>query len=154
MPALQTHFFDTRTAKVLVSSKCNKCLRRTLMSVAANIDFVDFAASIGTIADYVPGDVIFRTGDAASFMYVVLQGAVEIVVKGEILETVGPGKALGVLSLVDGKNRSADARASGATRLSLIDQKKFRYMVEEMPHFCWYVMDELAHRLRATNAAL
>jgi CRP/FNR family cyclic AMP-dependent transcriptional regulator len=124
------------------------------MSVAADIDFVDFAATIGTIANYAPGDLIFRAGDAANFMYVVLRGSVEIVVKDEVLEKVGAGNALGILSLVDGKNRSADARACEITRLSLIDQKKFRYMVEEMPHFCWYVMDELAHRLRATNAAL
>jgi CRP/FNR family transcriptional regulator, cyclic AMP receptor protein len=124
------------------------------MSVATNIDFAAFAATIGTVADYAPGDMIFRTGDAADFMYVVLQGAVEIVVKNDVLEKVGAGKAIGILSLVDGKNRSADARASEITRLSLIDRKKFRYMVEEMPHFCWYVMDELAHRLRATNAAL
>ena len=124
------------------------------MSVAADIDFIEFAAKAGTIAEHASGDVIFRTGDPANFMYVVLQGTVEIVVKGEVLEKVGPGKAFGILSLVDGQNRSADARASETTRLSLIDQKKFRYMVEEMPLFCWYVMDELAHRLRATNAAL
>lgn len=124
------------------------------MSVAANKDFVEFAATVGKVAEHAPGDLIFGTGDAASFMYVVLQGAVEIIVKGEVLEKVGPGKAFGILSLVDGNSRSADARASETTRLSLIDQKTFRYMVEEMPHFCWYVMDELAHRLRATNAAL
>lgn len=124
------------------------------MSVAADIDFVAFAATIGTVADYAPGDLIFRVGDAADFMYVVLHGTVEIVVKGEVLEKIGPGKALGILSLVDGKSRSADARASELTQLSLIDQKKFRYMVEEMPNFCWYVINELAHRLRATNAAL
>jgi CRP/FNR family transcriptional regulator, cyclic AMP receptor protein len=124
------------------------------MSVAANADFVDFAATVGTIADFAPGDVIFRAGDAANFMYVVLSGSVEIVVKNEVLEKLGRGKALGIISLVDGKSRSADARACETTRLSLIDQKKFRYMVEEMPHFCWYVLDELAHRLRTTNAAL
>jgi CRP-like cAMP-binding protein len=124
------------------------------MPVPADIDFTDFAASIGTIANFAPGDIIFRAGDTANFMYVVLHGSVEIIVKNDVLEQIGPGKAIGILSLVDGKSRSADARACEATKLSLIDQKKFRYMVEEMPHFCWYVMNELAHRLRATNAAL
>jgi CRP/FNR family cyclic AMP-dependent transcriptional regulator len=124
------------------------------MSVATDIDFVDFAAAVGTIADYAPGDMVFRAGDAANFMYVVLLGTVEIAVKDEVLEKIGPGKALGILSLVDGRNRSADARVCEVARLALIDQKKFRYMVEEMPHFCWYVMNELAHRLRATNDAL
>jgi len=35
-----------------------------------------------------------------------------------------------------------------------MDKKKFRYMVEEIPNFVWFVMEELAHRLRTTNAAL
>jgi len=124
------------------------------MSMAAEIDFKDFAATVGTIMDYAPGDVIFREGDEPNFMYLVLHGSVEIIVKGAVLEKIGPGKALGILSLLDGRNRSAGARACEATQLALIDHKKFRYMIEEMPQFCWYIMGELAHRLRATNAAL
>jgi CRP-like cAMP-binding protein len=32
--------------------------------------------------------------------------------------------------------------------------KKFRFMVEETPNFVWFVLNELASRLRATNALL
>jgi CRP-like cAMP-binding protein len=124
------------------------------MSAVAEMDFKDFAANVGTIMDYAPGDMIFREGDEPNFMYLVLRGSVEIIVRGVVLEKIGPGKALGILSLLDGEIRSASARACEATQLALIDHKKFRYMMEEMPQFCWYVMGELAHRLRATNAAL
>jgi len=124
------------------------------MSTVAEMDFKDFAATVGTIMDYAPGDMIFREGDEPNFMYLVLSGSVEIIVKGAVLDKIGPGQALGILSLLDGESRSAGARACEPTQLALIDHKKFRYMVEEMPQFCWYVMGELAHRLRATNAAL
>jgi CRP-like cAMP-binding protein len=56
--------------------------------------------------------------------------------------------------LLDGQPRTITARATETSELALMDQKKFRYMVEEVPNFVWYVMTELAGRLRATNAAL
>lgn len=146
--------FDFEVRPVLVSPKYKNRLRRALMSIAADIDLKSLAARVGTVKDYAPGDWIFREGDAPDFMYVVLRGTVEIIVRNETLEAVGAGKALGILSLVDGERRSASARAREATQLAIIDQKEFRFMVEETPNFCWYVMHELAHRLRATNAVL
>jgi CRP-like cAMP-binding protein len=124
------------------------------MSMAAEIDFRAFANSIGTVLDYQNGDAIFREGDGPTFMYVVLRGRVDIIAQDKRLEQVGAGKALGILSLLDDQPRTVTARASGATQLAAIDRRKFRFMIEEMPHFCWYVMGELAHRLRTMNAAL
>ena len=124
------------------------------MSMTSEIDFREFASSVGTITDYEDGDAIFREGDHPAFMYVVLSGAVDIIAQNKNLDRIGAGKALGILSLLDGEPRTVTARASGATQLAVIDRKKFRFMIEEMPNFCWYVMGELAHRLRATNAAL
>ena len=122
--------------------------------MTAEIDFREFAGSVGTIMDYEDGDVIFREGDKPAFMYLVMRGGVEITVQNKELERIGPGKALGILSLLDGQPRTVTARAIGETQLAVIDRKKFRFMIEEMPQFCWYVMGELAHRLRTTNAAL
>jgi CRP-like cAMP-binding protein len=124
------------------------------MGAVAEIDFRAFAESVGTVIDYTAGDPVFRENEVPRFMYIVLSGAVEISSHGKLLETIGEGKALGILSLLDGQTRTVTARASEDTRLAVIDGRRFRYMVEEMPHFCWYMMGELAHRLRATNAAL
>lgn len=124
------------------------------MSMTSEIDFREFASSVGTITDYEDGDAIFREGDSPAFMYVVLTGTVDIIAQNKTLERVGAGQALGILSLLDGQPRTATARAIGTTQVAVIDRKKFRFMIEEMPNFCWYVMGELAHRLRATNAAL
>jgi CRP-like cAMP-binding protein len=56
--------------------------------------------------------------------------------------------------LLDGQPRTITARVKEPSELALMDQRRFRYMVEEVPNFVWYVMAELADRLRATNAAL
>jgi CRP/FNR family cyclic AMP-dependent transcriptional regulator len=124
------------------------------MSMTSGIDFREFAGSVGTIMDYEDGDAVFHEGDKPAFMYVVLRGAVDISAQNKRLEQIDAGRALGILSLLDDQPRTVTARASGVTQLAVIDRKKFRFMIEEMPQFCWYVMGELAHRLRTTNAAL
>jgi CRP-like cAMP-binding protein len=124
------------------------------MSMTTEIDFREFARSVGTVLDYHPGDAIFREGDAPRYMYVVLSGSVDIEARGKVLETIVAGNALGIVSLLDDQPRTSTARAHEACSLAIVDRKKFRYMIEEMPNFCWYVMGELAHRLRTTNAAL
>ena len=122
--------------------------------MVAAIDFRQFARSVGTVMDYDRGDVVFREGDEPRYMYVVLSGAVNIIARDRIIETIAEGNALGIVSLLDGERRTTTARAREPSSLAIIDGKKFRYMIEEMPNFCWYVMGELAHRLRTTNAAL
>ena len=87
-------------------------------------------------------------------MYIVLEGAIDVTHRGTIIESIGPGDALGVVSLLDSKPRTASAIVTQDAKLALIDRKNFRYMVEAVPHFVWYVMAELVGRLRATNAAL
>ena len=51
--------------------------------------------------DFGANDFIFREGDPPKYMYVVLKGAVEISTKQRIIETIGEGQALGILSLLD-----------------------------------------------------
>jgi CRP/FNR family transcriptional regulator, cyclic AMP receptor protein len=125
--------------------------------VAAHLEDFDvrpLARSAGSCVRYRAGDVVFRRGDPGDAMYVVLSGSVEVTSQGRSIEVIGTGDGLGILSLIDGKARSAAAIAHTDAELALIDARRFRYLVEEVPNFVWYVMDELAQRLRATNAAL
>jgi len=119
-----------------------------------SLDFREFARAVGTVMSYRPDEVIFQENDTPRFMYVVLAGAVEITSHGKVIETIHEGNALGIVSLLDEQPRTTTARARDTCELALMDRKKFRYMVEEIPNFVWYVMEELAHRLRTTNAAL
>jgi len=118
------------------------------------IDVREFARAVGTVMDFPANEIVFREKDAARAMYVVLKGSVEISAQGKVIESIGEGQALGILSLLDEQPRTSTARALEDSELAVLDRKTFRYMVEEVPNFVWYVMGELAHRLRMTNAAL
>lgn len=117
-------------------------------------DFREIARGLGTVMRYGEGDILFREGDEPVYMYFVLGGRVEMTSHGKYIETVEAGRALGTVSMVDKNPRSATAKVMETAEIALIDQKKFRFMVEEIPGFCWFVMDVLVHRLRATNEAL
>lgn len=120
----------------------------------AAFDFRDQARSLGEIMPFGKGKTIFSVGDDATDMYVVLNGAVEIVSHGKVIERMEPGDAFGIISLLDGQPRSAAAIATADSELAVLNNRKFRFMIEETPNFVWYVMTALVSRLRATNAAL
>jgi len=100
------------------------------------------------------GDTIFREGDPAREMFVVLAGVVEISSRGRTIETIERGDALGIVSLIDGLTRTANAEALTDCELALLDVEGFRAAVSEVPAFMWFVLESMAQRLRATNAAL
>jgi CRP-like cAMP-binding protein len=56
--------------------------------------------------------------------------------------------------MLDGQPRSATATAATECEIAALDARTFRFLVESTPGFVWFVMGELAQRLRATNAAL
>lgn len=99
---------------------------------------------------FAAGTTIFQEGDApGGVMYVVQQGEVEILVRGDPIETIGPGAFLGEIGLVDKKPRSATAVAKTDCRLVAVDQKRFNFLVQQTPFFALEVMQTIAERLRA-----
>jgi CRP-like cAMP-binding protein len=100
--------------------------------------------------NFAAGDPIFKEGDAPEgLMYVVQSGEVTISVRGETLETIGPGSPLGELGLVDHSPRSATAVAHTDCVLVPVDEKQFNFLVQQTPGFALQIMRILAQRLRA-----
>ena len=124
------------------------------MVVHEKTDFRDIARAGGTVLDRRAGDFIFREGDTTTGMYVVPKGSVEMSTKDKVVVTVPEGKPFGMLSLIDHEPRASTARAMEDSELALLDERTFRIMVEDTPEFVWYVINEFASRLRATNALL
>lgn len=126
------------------------------MSLArlAQHDYSEIARHAGRVMRLSDDEALFREGEAARDMYVLLSGSVEITAQGRVIEVVQPGDGLGILSLLDGRPRSATATARGACEVAALDERTFRFVVESTPGFVWFVLGEMAQRLRATNAAL
>lgn len=124
------------------------------ISEFTSADFRDVARHAGSVRRLADGDILFREGDPADAMFILLSGAVEVVARGHSIETVQPGDGLGILSLLDGRPRSATAYAVEASEVAVLDARTFRFLVENTPGFVWFVMGEMAQRLRATHQAL
>lgn len=98
--------------------------------------------------------VLFKRGDPAKGMYVVIEGSVDLVIGDAVIETSAPGAFIGELALIDNSPRSATAVARAGTRVFPIDREKFRSLVQQSPQFALDVMSSMADRLRRANARM
>jgi CRP/FNR family cyclic AMP-dependent transcriptional regulator len=100
------------------------------------------------------GEAVFHAYDMGSEMYVVLEGEVELTIDGKVLETLGAGEPFGEMALIDQAPRTATAIAKTPTKLAVISEKRFLFMVAQTPHFALKIMKVMADRLRKMNARL
>ena len=117
-------------------------------------EFLDMARSMGAVVRFAAGAAVFREGDPPDNMYVVISGKIAVKGRDKLIENIGAGDSLGIVGLMDEKPRTITAQVLEDCELAVIDRRRFRYMVESVPNYVWYVMNELVDRLRATNAAL
>jgi CRP/FNR family cyclic AMP-dependent transcriptional regulator len=108
------------------------------------------AAGSPTIT-FAPGEVIFREGDKADKMYVVLSGEVEVHLQGTVIDTLAQGATFGEMALIDGSPRSATVVAKTSSEVAAINEKTFVLLVDEMPYFALSTMRNLVDRLRRMN---
>ena len=95
------------------------------------------------------GTLIFSEGESSNgLMYVLQEGEVDIFVRDEHIDTIGPGECLGEIALVDNGPRTATAVAKGECKLVPIDTEGFKYLVQQTPAFALVVMRTMAARLR------
>lgn len=96
------------------------------------------------------GDVVFAEGSEGAFMYVVVEGTIDIFVAEKLIDISGPGDLLGEMSLIDSNHRSATAVARTEARLARVDESEFLSMVVDTPFFALHVMRVLVQRMRRT----
>jgi len=101
-----------------------------------------------------PGQIIFREGDAADRMYAVVEGTVDILINGQLMETVGPGGFFGEMALIEEKPRNATAKVTATAKLATIDQVTFLFLVQRNPSFALQLMSVMAGRLRKMDERL
>lgn len=98
------------------------------------------------------GNYIFRRGEAAERMYLIIEGEVDLMLDDTVIETAKEGSFIGEMALIDEEPRSASARARGECRVFPIDEARFQSLVKETPSFALQIMKILARRLRNMDA--
>ena len=120
----------------------------------SDINMQMFAKGAGINMNFPAGSIIFSEGDAGNCLYVVQSGTIEMIIHDKVVDVCGPNEAIGFLSVIDQAPRTATARVKEAAEVSVIDQKKFRFMVDEVPNFAVYIMEAMAHRIRGMKQAI
>lgn len=108
-------------------------------------------ASPVNIRSFPQGAPVFNAGDDSGEMFVVQSGEVDIILNGEVVETIGPEGFFGEISLIEDAVRAADAIARTDCKLLPVNRHHFLYMVDEMPQFALHVMKGMADRLRRAD---
>ncbi len=110
-----------------------------------------------------PGDILFREGDVADDMFVVLSGEIEVLKRSRQgsesrVAMLGPGDWFGEMSIVDVQPRSATVRAVAPSRLLRIGSSDldslYRHDVKAYALIVLNLARELSRRLRVADGIL
>lgn len=95
------------------------------------------------------GEVVFNQGEPGHLMYGILEGEVELLVDGKVVETIAQGDVFGEGALVHPSGaRASTAIAKTNCKLATLDQERFLFAVQETPFFALQVMRSYSDRLR------
>ena len=105
------------------------------------------------------GETIFSIGSHVNSMMAVLSGNVKISVSSPdgrevLLAILHPGEVFGEIALLDGKERSADARAMTVCELAVLDRRDVLAVLDSNPTSWKAFVEVLCARLRQTDQHL
>ncbi len=121
------------------------------------------AATLKQFLAVVPGDTIFREGEAAHEMYVLLDGEAEVLKKSRLgrehrIALLGPTDCFGEMSVIDMQARSATVRAVAPSRILRIASEDmdalYRYDLKSYALITLNIARDLSRRLRVTDGIL
>jgi CRP-like cAMP-binding protein len=100
------------------------------------------------------GEILWEAGSPPDLMYVVKTGELEVLINGDVIETVGPGGLVGEMALIGGTDRIATVRAVSESELIGLDEQKFLWHVHGTPFFALTVLRVAVERLRRMDERL
>lgn len=117
-------------------------------------------AAAGTELPLIRGDVLFREGDEPDAIYLVINGRISISIENDfdhresVVALMDDGDLFGEMSLLDGSNRSAMAKALEPSTVFAIPFGPVRDQFDADPSMLWAVTRVLAKRIRHMDEAL
>lgn len=138
-------------------------LREVGLFGALSDELLDHLTKTLSVWRVMVGEVVFREGDPAREMYVVLDGEMEILKKSRRgrdtrVAILGPNDCFGEMSVIDMQPRSATVRALGSARLLRITTEEmdalYRHDLKSYTLIVLNIARDLSRRLRVTDGLL
>ena len=126
-------------------------LHKVPMFSKLELSKLKLVAFTSELCAYEGGEVLFEAGDAADSAYVIMEGAVEVVVEtesGPVVEVVlGRNALFGELAVLTNAPRSAAIRAKDALVALRITDEMFLKLLAENPEVALDVMRQLSDKI-------
>jgi CRP/FNR family transcriptional regulator, cyclic AMP receptor protein len=94
------------------------------------------------------GDEIATEGESGVGFFVIEDGNATVTLKGEVVNTLGPGDHFGEIALIDRGPRTATVVAATELRCRGMTSWEFRPFVQSHPEVAWPLLEHLVGRLR------
>lgn len=128
---------------------------------AADVPFAELAKAWAVAENaqwHEPGQQIFKAGEPADAMYIILEGAVEIT-QGEgpdkkVLTNLGGGSFFGELAIIADSPRSATATTVARTQLMAISRDEFLDRITTNPELALFIVKSQVSRLRQKEISM
>ncbi len=114
------------------------CSKKELQHIARASDEIEVPA----------GTVLMEQGEVGQDAYVILEGEAVVRRGGRKIATVGPGDAIGELSLLDHGPRTAYVEATTDMKLLHLTSREFKGLLTETPALSLKLLSSLASRVR------
>ena len=111
-------------------------------------------AQIAEEKSFPAGTTIFRDGDHADCLYVIVSGSVSIQKRGKELAVLTQGSSIGEMAVLDSSPRSADVISIDATETLRVEQEQFLEIMQSNSQIMQGVVRMLLGRLRRMDDML
>ncbi len=136
--ALQNKHLDHLASIPLFSA----CSRKDLQKIARASNEVEVEA----------GRVLVDQGDAGREAFVIVDGKADVKRNRRKIATVGPGDAVGELSLLDHGPRTATVEATTPMTLLVLSAREFTGVLDQVPGLNHKLLSALASRVRELDS--
>ncbi len=107
-------------------------------------------AEITKLVHYTAAQTVFVQGSAGRELYVIVEGAVEVVAAGKKIAELSTNDCFGEMAVLDRTERSATVRAIADTTLMVMGRDDFGDLLDLHPALARGVLTVLAERVRAS----
>ncbi|MEB2344305.1 MAG: cyclic nucleotide-binding domain-containing protein [Deltaproteobacteria bacterium] len=137
----------------IVTMKHLLALRQVSLLSALSLERLQAVERIAREVEYLKGEVIVREGEPGDELYLLVEGAVDVVkqagtAREERVNALGAGSYFGEMAVFDGAPRSATVVAASDARVLVLAGARLRELVHEMPELAFDLLRVLAERLR------